>query len=92
MVIQSVSIMSVRTSVAIRGVSKFKPKAQTTRRTPKSDNNRRASRARMRRMARAQRKLGSLHASSQEPVIQRRGRLDQPASGGFVAVPPCGVC
>ena len=39
-------------------------------------------------MARAQRKPGSLHATSQEPVIQRRGTLDQPASGGFVAVPP----
>ena len=66
--------MSVRTSVAIRGVSKFRPKAQMTSSTPKSGNNRRASRARIRRMARAQRKPGSLHARSQEPVIHRKGQ------------------
>src|SRR5436190_19038502 len=83
--------MSVRTSVARRGVNKLRLNAQAATKAAVRPYVA-AARAMRNRRARPARKEGRRHAKSQDRVTTKNPAEIQPISGGFVATHPFGVC
>ena len=92
MKMKSVSIMSVRTSVARRGAVRLKANAQTAISGAMPPASARALRQSMAARIAAQTNGGSRQASSQLRTTAWSAAETQPASGGFVAMRPLGVC
>ena len=84
--------MSVRTSVASRGLTRFSPNALSAIIAATVPYASFAARNNTNASASAATSDGKRHAISHDRVTGKSAAEIQPTNGGFVATPSCGVC